>query len=200
MLVNGGLGQHEMLAVEVVEARAHVARHLDVLHLVAPHGHLVRLEHQNVGCHQHRVHEQARRHAVVALAAGFVVLVHAGLVGVGAVEQALAGHAGQQPGQLGDFGDIRLAVKNHFLGIQPGCQPARGNLQRRALDARRVFAFDERVVVGQKVKTLHAGAQAGGDGRADRADEVAQVRRAGGGDAGEKAGGAHGNEISRKER
>ncbi len=54
-----GLGQREVLAVEMVEALRHVARHLDVLHLVAAHRHLVRLEHQDVGAHQHRVHEQA---------------------------------------------------------------------------------------------------------------------------------------------
>ena len=68
----------------------HVARHLDVLDLVAPDRHLVRVEHQDVGRHQHRVHEQAGGHVGVGVVAGGRVLVDRGLVGVGAVEQALA--------------------------------------------------------------------------------------------------------------
>jgi hypothetical protein len=71
VLVDHRFGQREVLAVQVVEAGGHVARHLDVLHLVAAHGHLVGVEHQDVGAHQHGVHEQARGHAVVGLAPGF---------------------------------------------------------------------------------------------------------------------------------
>ena len=69
--------------------------------------------------------------------AGGDVLVDRRLVGVGAIEQALAGDAGEQPGQLGDLGDVGLAVEEHPLRVQPGGQPAGGDLQRRALDARR---------------------------------------------------------------
>ncbi len=192
VLVHRRLGQHEMLAVEVVEARRDVARHLDVLHLVASHGHLVRLEGQDVGGHQHRVHEEAGRHAVVQLPARGLVLVLRGLVGMGPVEQALAGHARQQPVQLRDLGDVGLPVERDVLRVQPRRQPARGDLHRGALDARRVFALDERVVVRQEVEALHAGPLAGRHRGADRADEVAQVGRARGRDAGEKARGAHG--------
>ena len=69
-------GQHEVLAIQVVEAGRDVARHLDVLHLVAPHGDLVRLEHQDVGRHQHWIHEQAGRDIGIGVAAGSGVLVH----------------------------------------------------------------------------------------------------------------------------
>jgi hypothetical protein len=41
------------------------------------------------------------------------------------------------------------------------------------------------VVVGEEIEALDAGGAAGGDRRADRADVVAEVRRAGRGDAGE---------------
>ena len=54
------LGQHEeflALAEEVVEALGDVARHLDVLNLVASHGHLVGVEHQNISSHQYRIRE-----------------------------------------------------------------------------------------------------------------------------------------------
>jgi hypothetical protein len=102
-VVDLGLGQREVLAVLVVEALRHVARHLDVLHLVAAHGHLVRVEHQDVGAHEHRVHEQAGRHVGVGVFALGDVLVELRLVGMRAVEHALAGHAGEEPGELGNL-------------------------------------------------------------------------------------------------
>ena len=181
-----------MLAIQVVEAGRDVAGHFNVLDLVAAHGHLVGVEQNDVGSHQHRVHEQASGHAVVGLGACGGVLVHTGLVGVGAVEHALACHAGQQPGQLGRFGDVGLAVEDDLGRVQPRCQPSGGNLQRGALHAGRVAGLDEGVVIGQKVKALHTGPGAGLHRRAHRAHVVAQVGRAGGGDAGEYALSRHG--------
>ena len=177
-----------MLAIQMVEARRHVARHLDVLDLVTAHGHFVGLEHQNVGPHEHRVHEQACRHVGIGVMASGVVFVHRRLVGVGAVEHPLAGHAGQEPGEFGDFRDVGLAVKGDFVRVQPRGDPAGGDLQRGALDAGGFVAFDERVVVGQKVKTIGMGVTAGLHGGANRAHIVAQVWGACGGDAGENAG------------
>jgi hypothetical protein len=108
---------------------------------------------------------------------------------MGAVEHTLAGDAGQQPGQLGNFGDVGLPVKRDALRVQPRSQPAGGNLQRGTLDARRVFHLDQGMVVGQKIETLDTGAQAGAHRRANGADIVAQVGCAGGGDAGQEARG-----------
>ena len=198
LFVHLGFGQHQqVLAIQVVEAAGHVARHLDVLDLVAAHWHLVGLEHQDVGGHQHRVHEQAGGHAIIRLLAGLGVLVDRGLVGMGAVEQALAGDAGQHPGQLGNLGDIALAVEGDTLGVQARSQPGGGDFQRGALDADRVIALDQRVVVGQEVVAFHVRAQAGLHGRAHRADIVAQVGRAGGGDAGEEAGNGGGDHVGK---
>ena len=182
-----------MLAVQVVKALRDVARHFNMLDLVAPDRHLVRLEHQNISSHQHRVHEQARRDIGIRVVAGGIVFIDRGFIRMGAVQHAFAGDAGQQPGEFGDFRNVGLAVKRHAFRVQPGGQPAGGNFQRRALDARRVFALDERVVVGQKVEALHARRAAGRNGGANGADKVAQVGRAGGGDAGQVARGAHGN-------
>ena len=106
---------------------------------------------------------------------------------MGAVENAFAGDAGQKPGEFRDLRDVRLPVKNHPRRIQPGGQPACGNLQRAALDARRLVDFDQRVVVGQEVVALHPVAQAGLDRGTDRAHIVAQMGRAGGGDASKEA-------------
>ena len=186
----------------MVEARRHVACHLDVLDLVTTHGHFVRLEHQNICAHEHGIHEQARRHIAVRVVACCVVFVHGRFVGVGAVEHALAGHAGQQPSEFGDFGNVRLAIKGDFVWVQTRGDPAGRDLQRRALDARGLVAFDERVVVGQKIKTIGLGVEAGLHRGADGTHIVAQVGGAGGGDAGENAGaglGGHGrNQTVRK--
>ena len=123
-------GQHKVFAIQVVEAGGHVACHLDVLDLVATHRHFVRFEHQDVGAHEHGVHEQAGGHIAVGVVACGVVFVDGSFVGVGAVEHAFAGHAGQEPGQLRDFRDIGLAVKGDFVCVQARGDPAGGNLQR----------------------------------------------------------------------
>jgi hypothetical protein len=73
----------------VVEALADVARHLDVLDLVAPDRHLVRLEDQDVGRHQHRIHVQAGVDAGVGILALLAILVCRRLVRVRAVQQSL---------------------------------------------------------------------------------------------------------------
>ena len=191
VVVDLGLGQHQqILAVEVVEAGGHVARHFDMLDLVAAHGHFLRLEHQDVGGHQHRVHEKSRRHTFVRLLPRFGILVLRGLVGVRPVEQALAAHAGEQPGQFGDFGDVALAVERHAIGIESGSQPGGGDFQGAALDACGLVAFDERMVIGQEQVAGGVGALAGAHRGANGADVVAQVRRACGGDAGKITGDA----------
>jgi hypothetical protein len=51
--------------------------------------------------------------------------------------------------------------------------------------------LDQRVVIGEEIKTLSVFGAAGGNRGADRADVVAQMRRARGGDAGEDAQRAH---------
>jgi hypothetical protein len=94
-LLDHGLRQNKMFTVQVVEAGRHVARHFDVLNLVAAHRHFVRLEHQNIRAHEHRVHEQAGRHVGIGVMACGVVFVHRRFIGMSAVEHAFAGHAGQ---------------------------------------------------------------------------------------------------------
>ena len=186
------LGQHEQilaLAEQMVEALADIARHLHVLDLVTTDRHLLRVEHQDVRRHQHRIAEQAHGHAGIRVFALFDVLVHRRLVGVGTVEQALAGDAGEQPAQLGNLGDVGLAVEGRLVGIQAQRQPGGCDFQARALNARRIIALDQRVVVGEEVEGVHLRVATGNDGRADGASVVAQVRCAGGGDTGKDTGG-----------
>ena len=190
LLVHRRLGQGEELPlVEVVEAPGHVAGHLDVLDLVTPHRHLVGVEHQDVGGHQHRVAEQAHGDALVRiLVAGGLVLGHRRLVGMGAVHQPLGADAGEHPGQLGDLGDVRLAIEDGVVGIQAQGQPGGGDLQARLLHPARVLALDQRMQVGEEVVGLDVGVLARLDGGLDGADIVAEVGSTGGGDAGENAG------------
>jgi hypothetical protein len=176
------------LAEQVVEALADVTGHFHVLDLVAADRHLVRVEHQDVRRHQHRIAVQAHADPGIRVFAVFQVLVHRGLVGVGAVEQALGGDAGQQPGELGDLWNVGLPVEGHSIHIQATGQPGRSDFHTRALDALRVIAFDQGVVVGQEVEGIGICVLAGKNRGADRAGVVAQVRRAGGGDAGEDTG------------
>ncbi len=173
---------------QMIEALSDIAGHFHMLDLVAANRHLVRVEHQDVRRHQHRVAVEPHGHAGIRVLAVLDVLVHRGLVGMGAVEQPLGGDAGQQPGQLGDFRNVGLTIEGHAFGIEAASQPGRGNLQARALDTQRVIALDQRVVVGQEIKGVGGRVAAGQDGRADRASVVAQVRRAGGGDTGQDAG------------
>ncbi|MNG59235.1 hypothetical protein D3C79_173700 [compost metagenome] len=104
------------------------------------------------------------------------------------VEQALGRDAGQQPGQFRDFRDVGLTVEGHAVDIEATGQPGRSDFQTRALDAQRVIAFDQGVVVGQEIERIGIAVAAGEDRRADGAGVVAQVRRAGGGDASEDTG------------
>lgn len=181
-------GQDEELAAvaeQVVETLADVAGHLHVLHLVAADRDLVRVEHQDVRGHQHRIAVEAHGHAGVRVFAGLDIAVHRGLVGMRAVEQALGTDAGEQPGQLGNLGDVRLPVEGRTLDVQAAGQPGRGDFQARALDTSGIVALDQGVVVRQEVERIHVAPTAGEDRRADGAGVVAQVRSAGRSDAGQ---------------
>ncbi len=189
LLVDHHVRQREvLLAIHVVEALGEVARHLDVLDLVTAHRYLVGLEDQDVGGHQHRIHEQAGADACVLVHAFLAVLVHRRLVGVRAVEDALAGDGGQEPHQLGGLADVALAVEPHVFRVQATGQPAGRDLQGRALGALRVLRLDQAVQVGQEEEALDPRRTTGRDGRTDGANVVAQVGRAGGGDAGKDSG------------
>jgi hypothetical protein len=87
----------------------------------------------------------------------------------------------------GNLGDVALAVERRPVGVQPGGDPGGRDLQPRRLDAVRLIALDQCVVIGHEEKALHPRLAAGFDAGAHRADVVAEVQGAGGGDAGEDA-------------
>ncbi|RMP56527.1 hypothetical protein ALQ20_05443 [Pseudomonas syringae pv. atrofaciens] len=177
-----------------METLTDVTGHFNVLNLVATYRNLMRVEHQDVGSHQHRVAVQSHGDACIRVFATFHVLVHRRLVGVGAIEQALGRDAGEQPGQFRDFRNVRLAIEGHTIDVQPRRQPGRCDFQTRALNPQRVIAFDQRVVVGQKVERVEIALTAGDNGRANRARVVAQMGSAGGRDTGQDTSG-HGRSL-----
>ena len=192
LLIHRRFWQYKKLVpVNVVEALTKRARHFDVLHLIAAHRHLVRIEDQDVGGHQHRVHEQPGADAGIVVLTLGAVFIHRRFVGMRTIENALAGHAGEQPRQLGDFWNVRLPIEPHLGRIQPAGQPRRRNLQRGTLRARGVLRLDQAVIVRKEIKTLGIGRTCGGNRWTDGADIVAKVGCAGGGDAGQDAGLAH---------
>jgi hypothetical protein len=175
-----------MLAVQIIEPGGDVAGHFQMLGLISADRHLAGLEHQNIRRHQHRVAEQPQGHALVGILVGIgQILGDRRLVGVRAVHQPFGGDAGQHPGQFQNLRDVGLGVENDVLDLQAQRQPGRGDFQPRAMHQRGVLALDQRVVIGQEVERLHVLTAAGLNGRQDRADVVAQMRGAGGGDAGE---------------
>ena len=179
MLVDHGLGQHEDVAVVVVEPLRDIACHLDVLLLVPAHRHLGCLEYQDVSGHQDRVTVQRHRDPFIRIVAAAVDIgLHRRLVGMGAVHQALGGHAGQDPGQLGDLGNIRLPVEHRVLGVHAERQPGRRNFQRRLADLVRVLILRQRVKIREEVIVFLVRIGARRNARTNGAHVVADVRRA----------------------
>ena len=106
MVVNLRLGKREgfgpvsadrapCIAIKMIETLGNIARHLDVLHLVATDRNLVGVEDQNVGGHQYGVHEKPGVDAGIGVLAIFGIAIDRCLVGMRTVEQSLRGNAGQ---------------------------------------------------------------------------------------------------------
>ena len=118
------LGHDERLAVEPVEPLGDVPRKLDVLPLVVPHRHLVGVVEDDVGGHQHRVVEQAGRHALVP---GRLVLE------LGHPLQPAHGRdAVQQPAPLGVCLHVALDEQRATVRAQPCRQQHRRHRARPA--------------------------------------------------------------------
>ena len=184
--------QDKQLAVAVVEAPGDVARHFDVLNLVAPDRDMGGVEHQDIGGHQHRIGKQPHGDAVVRVVVALGdVGIHRRFVGVGAVHQALGADAVEDPGEFGDFRNVRLAVEGDTFRIKTAGEPGSSDGEGGTVDLFGIVAFDDAVVIGEEEEGFFAACLTGGDGGADGADVVAEVRDAGGGDAGENAGVAH---------
>jgi hypothetical protein len=172
--------------VHGVEGRPDLAGDLHVLLLVEPDRHHVGGQQQDVRGHQHRVAERPPGDAVVVGPARVAVGGHRRLVGVGTVQQPLAGVARQDPGQLEDLRQVRLPVQRRAVRVEAQRQPGGRDLAGMAPQGRAVAQRRERVGVGDEVVGVVAGGQ--GQRRPDQAEEVAEVRPAARLDAGDRDG------------
>ena len=110
---------------------------------------------------------------------------------MGAVHQTLGRDASQHPGQFQYLRHIGLTVKHCIGCIQTECQLGGGDFQTGLPDPFRLIAFDQGVIIGQKIKRPDVFILAGLDGRPDGAGIISQMRRACSGNAGENDRFAH---------
>ena len=176
------------LAEALVEAAGDLAHQLDVLALVVADRHLGRLVGEHVGGHQHRVEEERRRDQLALLRRLVLELGHA-------VEVAVGGDRGEQPGQLGVLAHVGLAEEDAALGVEAGGEQDRGRVVEPLAQLGRVVGDRDRVQVDD-AEDRRLAAVLALDVLADRADVVAEVLAAGGLDAGEDDWGAHGRSLS----
>jgi hypothetical protein len=86
-------GSGKDIGVRGIEAARDLPGELDVLALVVPDRHLIRLVQQDVRRLQHRIEEQARAHQRLLARRLVLELVHA-------LEVAVRGDRAEQPGEL----------------------------------------------------------------------------------------------------
>ena len=169
----------------VVEVAGHVARHLQVLHLILADGHDVRAVDEDVGGHQDGVGEQAD--------AGGDALVELVLVRGRPLEQPHAGDGGENPCQFGHLGHVGLAEEGGLVGVEAQGQVIQGDIADLARAAARpafrvgleVADGGQGVVVGDEIEALALVLQL--DVLLDGAEVVAQVQLARGLHAAEDA-------------
>ncbi len=116
------MGEHRL--PRVVEAARHLARELDVRHLIDAHGHPLRLVHEDVRRLEQRIAEETVGGRLEA------ELLHHLLVGGDALEPAERRHHGKEQVELGMLGYEGLDEERAPLGVEAGPQPVRGHLDR----------------------------------------------------------------------
>ena len=168
-----GLRHHEGVAVARVEAGGQVPAELQVLALVLPHRHPVRLVEQDVRGHQHRIGEQADGGALGAQLGRLVLeLGHP-------LRLPEAGQAAEDPRQLGVFGYVRLQEHHRALGVHASGDHLRGAAQRAVRQGPRVGLDGQRMQVRDPVERLVVVLQR--HPLPQRTQEVAEVQGVGGG-------------------
>ncbi len=103
---------------------------------------------------------------------------------MGTIEQPLGGHAAEQPGQLRNLGNIRLAIEHDLVRIQSQGKPGSGDLQSGLAQGSRILALDQGMQIRQKKVRLLLFGTAAADRGPDGPDIIAQVGCTRGGDAG----------------
>ena len=155
--------------VDVVEALGDVARHFNVLLLIAAHGHDVRVVHENVCGHQNRVGKEPviRREA----------LGHLVLVGVPTLQEPHGCHGPQNPRKLADLGKVGLAVEDRSFRIEAAGEIIERDVVHQAPAQGPVAHRGHRVEIRDEIDALALVLQL--DVLRHRAEIVSQVALAG---------------------
>jgi hypothetical protein len=133
-----------------VEAPHDLARQLEMRRLVLAHGHEVGAHDGDVGGLQQGVEEEA--HVAEVLVGDLLALL---LVGRHALEPRHRGDHREVHGQLGDLGDVRLAIDGALVGVEAGRDPVEDLLFGEAPDLRSVGPHrGHRVPVGHEVERV----------------------------------------------
>ena len=164
-----GLGQAEHVfaaAINAVEPLGDVAGDLQVLLLVLAHRHKVGVVEQDVGRLEHGIGKKA--------VIGGEPLLHLVLEAHGLLQPAHGRDRGEQPGQLGRLGHVRLDEERGLLRIQPQGQEIDEHVEDILTHPGRVAHAGQRVVIGDEVIGLVALLKR--DVLADGAEVVADVQ------------------------
>ena len=145
-LRNRDVGHDEGLTKALVVPLRNVARQLDVLTLVVAHRNEVRPIQQDVGRHQHRVGEEAGGDEVL-LSGAILELRHP-------PKFAEAGHGAEQPGRFRVGGDVALEEDGRAVGVEPGGEEQRCQVERRLVQLRRLKRSGDRVEVDDAEERL----------------------------------------------
>ena len=168
-----GFGNHEGLAILFIELDGDVTGHFHVLLLVLAHRDDVGIVEQNVSRHEHGIGKETVIHGN---ALGGLVFE-----GVPLFQQAHGGECGEEPGEFGDFGDIRLAEENGFLGIEAAGEEIQSDIPGILAPLGGVEEGGHGMVIGDEVQRLALVLQL--NGRPHHPEIVSEVQGAAGLDA-----------------
>ena len=146
LLGDRDLRDDERLAEALVEALRDVPGQLDVLALVVPDRNDVGLVEQDVARHQHRVGEQPGRDEVL-LGSAVLELGHP-------AKLAEARDRAQQPRGLGVGRDVALGEDRRAVGVEPGREQHRSEVERRLVQLLRLERRRDRVQVDDAEERL----------------------------------------------
>ena len=107
----------------LVELDGDIASKFDVLFLVLAHRHDVSAEHEDIGIHEARVAVKTHVHVGIDVDASGGVRFDLGLVGVGAVHEALRREAAESPAKFENFRNVALLVEQGFFRVEAECKP-----------------------------------------------------------------------------
>ena len=131
----------------MIESNCEIARDFDMLFLVDPDGHVVRLIQQNIRRHQNGIVHEPHVDIIGMLLRFILKLRHA-------FHFADVGDGVEDPTQFGMRGHLRLNVKRTLFGIQPAGKIERGKFYGSAAQKRGVLPHGDGVHIRDRIKAI----------------------------------------------